>query len=87
MEMLYAQLWHVNASIVAGFTPRPGSQRNEASDSGDVPSAAEIAGCAAEHKDPHVIKFADACARENWLRPNPNFMRAAQSVLERTPRL
>ena len=39
---------------------------------------------AAEHKDPHAIKLAEACLREYWLRPNPVYLLAAQTVIKRT---
>jgi hypothetical protein len=43
-----------------------------------------IANRAAEHKDPHAIKFAEACPSEYWLRPNPIYLLAAQKMIERS---
>jgi hypothetical protein len=85
IEALYSQLWHVNAAIVCGFTPPPASDRIAPANLGDVPASQEIVAQATEHMDPHVLKFTEACAREHALRPDPVYMFAAQSVLQRTP--
>jgi len=52
-----------------------------------LPAPAEMAARAAEHGDPHVVKFTEACIRENALRPDPVYLLAAQHVLDRTPAL
>jgi hypothetical protein len=35
-----------------------------------------------EHKDPHVVKFTEACLRENAIRPDPAYLLAAQHLIE-----
>lgn len=81
---VYAQLWQVNAAITAGFTTRKGHGVEPAHD-GDVPSSDELVARAVEHRDPHVLKFTEACVRENALRPDPAYLLAALHVIEATP--
>jgi hypothetical protein len=83
MNALYAQLWHVGAAIVSGFTP-PSNSAAHLLASENVPNAAMVIELAVEHGDPHVVKFAEACVSEHWLNPNPIYLLAAQSVRERT---
>jgi hypothetical protein len=89
---LYARMFRTGAAIVVGFTPSdggsPGSGGDRASGDGDseVPSLDEVVAGAVEHRDPHAIKFAEACAREHARRPDPVYLRAARQVLDRTPR-
>jgi hypothetical protein len=45
----------------------------------------ELVGRAVEHRDPHVLKFTEACAREHAIGPNPVYLHAAQHVLAVTP--
>jgi len=72
---------------VVGFTPPPPLGEQPGLDARDAPTAADVSARAGEHQDPHVIKFAEACARENALRPDPVYMLAAQHVLEHMPSL
>jgi hypothetical protein len=93
---LYARMWRTGAAIVCGFTPgggggsagsggRPAGDASRADD-GDVPALDDVLARAVEHRDPHAIKFAEACAREHARRPDPVYLRAARHVLDRTPR-
>jgi hypothetical protein len=84
-EQVYAQLWHVDAAIAAGFLPRPGGQDDPDVGEGEPPTPAELSARAAEHKDPHVVKFTEACIREHALRPDPAYLLAAQHVMEWAP--
>lgn len=104
VELLYAQLWHVNAAIVTGFTPPPapspsgspavangngnGAGAGPAGDGtpGDVPAPEDVLARAAEHRDTHALKFAEACVREHAVRPDPAYLLAAQHVVEVVPR-
>ena len=83
----HAQLWHVDAAIAAGFTSRPISQAGSRAEEADTPAvtAGELVARAAEHKDPHVVKFTEACLREDALRPDPAYRLAAQHVIDHTP--
>jgi hypothetical protein len=86
VNTVYAQLWHVGAAIVCGFTARAdGSRRSTAADPATVPTAGQISARAAEHRDPHAVKFSEACLREHTVRDDPVYLRAAQHVLDRTP--
>jgi AcrR family transcriptional regulator len=44
-----------------------------------------IAAHAVVHRDPHAVKFTEACLREHARRPDPAYLGAAQALLERTP--
>jgi hypothetical protein len=83
IESLYAQLWQVNAAIIAGFTPPRPSY--EPSTDVDSPTAEELVALAIEHQDPHVLKFTEASLRELAVRADPVYLLAARSVLQRTP--
>jgi hypothetical protein len=93
VQAVYAQLWHGGAAIACGFlepTTAGGSSPAGGSLTDDeppvpLPAPAEMAARAAEHGDPHVVKFTEACIRENALRPDPVYLLAAQHVLDRTP--
>lgn len=87
-EQVYAQLWQVDAAIASGFVPASGRPRaaGDGDDAGvPVPSPDELAARAAGHRDPHAVKFTEACIRENALRPDPAYLLAAREVLKRTP--
>lgn len=87
-ERVYAHLWHVDAAIAAAFLPAPGShghQSGQDGQRGDPPTPAELTARAVEHKDPHVVKFTEACLRENALRPDPAYLLAAQHLIDTTP--
>lgn len=87
VRAVYTQLWHVGAAIACGFLDPTGTI--EASPPEDQPPAlptlAELAARAAEHGDPHAVKFTEACLRENTLRPDPVYVRATHHVLGHTP--
>jgi hypothetical protein len=87
-ETVYAQLWQVDAAIACGFLLPTGPIPNGSTtptEERDVPSPAEIAARAVEHRDPHVVKYTEACLREHSRRPDPAYLLAAQALFERTP--
>jgi hypothetical protein len=95
-DQLYARMWRTGAAIVCGFTPAdrggsavsgvgPAGDASRDGD-GDVPSLEDVIADAVEHRDPHAIKFAEACAREHARRPDSVYLRAARHVVNRTPR-
>jgi hypothetical protein len=51
----------------------------------EAPSPPELVARATEHKDPHVVKFTEACLREHALRADPVYLLAAQHVIDKTP--
>jgi Questin oxidase-like len=95
-DSVYARVWQTSAAIVCGFAPnRPAMDRD-----GRAAAAArdgraadqvvlapnELAARAVEHRDPHAIKFTEACLREHRRRPDPVYLRAAQHVIDHMPR-
>lgn len=83
-EQMYAQLWQVDAAITSGFNVRPRGSGTVAQDR-EASTVGELIDRAAEHKDPHVVKFTEACVREHALRPDPAYLLAAQHVVDQTP--
>lgn len=92
-ERVHAWMWQVDAAIVSGFVaaptpsgegPRPADAEAEA-DAEAVPDRGDLAARAAEHGDPHVVKFTEACLREHARRPDPVYLLAAEALHRRTP--
>jgi hypothetical protein len=85
-RQLYTQLWHVDAAIATGFTPAPASEAT-APDPGDTepPDPSELVARAADHQDPHVVKFTEACLREHAVRSDPVYLLAARHAMDRIP--
>jgi hypothetical protein len=84
-ERLYAHLWQVGAAIVVGFTPAASPER-PAPIVDRVPLRPdELVARAIKHRDPHVVKFTEACAREHALVPDAVYLHAAEHVLAHTP--
>lgn len=88
-EELYALMWQTSAAIVCGFAPPPGDPGGAgatAGDGDDAPDLDEAIARAVDHRDEHVIKFVEACVRENDRRPDPVYARAAHHVADHMPR-
>jgi hypothetical protein len=83
IDAVYARVWQVNAALLAGFTRTP--QRMSDVHLEHVPDAVELAARAAEHPDPHVVKFTEACLREHAHRPDPVYLAAADDLVARVP--
>jgi hypothetical protein len=83
-EDMYGLLWEVGAAIIVSFTPR--LRAPFAGIGVDPPSPSELVARAVDHRDPHVLKFTDACLREHALNPDPCYLHAIHHVLRRTPR-
>jgi hypothetical protein len=75
----------VSAAIVSGFTTGAAPAAPPAADEADPPPLSEILARATEHRDTHVLKFAEAIAREHALRPDPAYLLAANHVIEQLP--
>ena len=84
-ERLYAQLWHVNAAIAVGFVHRPNTSTAGPGSEVQPPQPDELASRAAEHGDPHVIKYTEAAVAEHRLRPAPSYLQAAAQLIAATP--
>jgi hypothetical protein len=81
---MYGLLWEVGAAVVVSFAPRRGAPAP--SINVDPTSPSQLVARALEHRDPHVLKFTDACLREHALNPDPRYLHAAHHVLRQTPR-
>lgn len=84
-EPSVAAMWRVHVAMLAMFTRDAGAEQQSldiASRNGP-PSWQDLFGRAAENGDEHVIKFTEACARENALQPDPRFPAAVQAALDR----
>ena len=89
-RLVYGYLWRVDAAIVAGFVPSPVDAATLApagDDPPEMPTPPDLVTQAAEHRDPHVVKFTATCLSENALAPDPAYLLAAQHVIHKTPPL
>jgi hypothetical protein len=80
-----AAMWRTHLALVLTFT---GGRDNEhlamsLAVESEAPSLEELAARAVEHQDEHVIKFTEACLRENLLRPDPRFAAAVHAAHQR----
>ncbi|MCX4472655.1 questin oxidase family protein [Micromonospora sp. NBC_01655] len=82
-----AAVWQLHVALLLAFTgdPRGEDTAREVALQADVPPFDELVARAVEHKDEHVIKFTEACLRENGLRPDPRYAAAVQTAQERIP--
>jgi hypothetical protein len=80
---LAAHLWHVGAAITVAFTPTS-PVATEPVELEPQP-VDDLLAQAAEHGDPHVLKFTDACAREHAINPEPVYLAAAAHVARQLP--
>jgi hypothetical protein len=83
-EAVYAHLWQVSAAIVCGFTPASLRMKGEVHDVDEIIAPAELVARAVEHRDPHVLKFAEVCLSEHWHRSDPVYLIAAEHLLKTT---
>ena len=83
--MSVAAMWHVHVVLLMMFTRGPGAERQALHDASraELPSWGDVFGRALDNGDEHVIKFTEACYRENALQPDPRFAHAAQGALQR----
>jgi len=83
--MSVAAMWHVHVVLLMMFTRGPGAERQALHDASraELPSWGDVFGRALDNGDEHVIKFTEACYRENALQPDPRFAHAAQAALQR----
>jgi len=84
LSTLYARAWHVNAAIIVGFTPAMTSGAELRLDDTSL-TVDDVVARAVDHGDTHVLKFAEACARENRIAPDPAYDLAAARVADRVP--
>jgi hypothetical protein len=80
-EDVYGLLWKVGAAVTVTFTP----QKTAGLIDLDAPSSRELVARAVEHRDPHALKFTDACVGEYALNPDPRYLHAADHVLRNVP--
>lgn len=85
--MSIAAMWHVHVALLLMFTSDTGTEAQslaDASHSG-LPSWQELFERAIVHGDEHVIKFTEACYRENAIQPDPRFAAAVQAAQRKIP--
>jgi hypothetical protein len=80
-----AAMWRVHVALLLMFTQDAGTERDSlgAASDGGVPPWHDLFSRALENGDEHVIKFTEACYRENALQPDPRFPAAVQAALDR----
>jgi hypothetical protein len=80
-----AAMWRVHVALLLMFTQDTGAEGDSlaAASGAGVPSWQDLFGSALENGDEHVIKFTEACYRENALQPDPRFPAAVQAALDR----
>jgi hypothetical protein len=80
---LAAHVWHVGAAVTIAFTPTSAAAAGPTeAEPGPVE---ELLARAVEHRDPHVLKFTEACVREYAINPEPVYLAAAAHVARRLP--
>jgi len=82
-----AAVWQLHVALLLAFTGGRGGEDSalEVARQAEVPPFDELIARAVEHKDEHVIKFTEACLRENGLRPDPRYAVAVQAAQQRIP--
>ncbi|MFI8996824.1 questin oxidase family protein [Streptomyces sp. NPDC053542] len=82
-----AAVWQLHVALLLSFTGgrRGEDTARETALETEVPPFGELIARAVEHKDEHVIKFTEACLRENGLRPDPRYAAAVQAAQLRIP--
>jgi hypothetical protein len=80
-----AAMWQVHVALLLMFTSSSSGERESLHNAAvaAAPSWQELFGQALTHGDEHVIKFAEACYRENALQPDPRFAYAAHAAAQR----
>lgn len=84
IDQVIPALVKVTAGLAVGFAHRRPSPADTGAQPGAPPDAALLSARAAAHADPHVIKLTDACLREHAIRPDPVYLHAAWSYVERS---
>lgn len=84
----YGYLWQASAAVASVFaTPaKPGPEADGQIDEPTLETD-ELIRRAIAHGDEHTIKLAEACLREDQIRPDPAYRAAAEAVLNRTAEL
>jgi Questin oxidase-like len=82
-----AAMWHVHVALLLMFTNDTGTEAQSLADASHttLPSWQELFERAIVHGDEHVIKFTEACYRENAIQPDPRFAAAVQAAQRRIP--
>ncbi|MDD4866283.1 MAG: questin oxidase family protein [Mycobacterium sp.] len=85
--MSVAAMWHVHVALLLMFTDDAGTEAHSLATASDtaLPSWQELFERAVVHGDEHVIKFTEACYRENAIQPDPRFAAAVQGAQRRIP--
>lgn len=84
----FVAVWEAVAAVLANFAQPKAeeTQRTLAERDEEVPGEVELAARAVDNGDEHAIKFAEACIRENRIRPDERYLLAAARMVPRLPR-
>lgn len=82
-----AAMWRVHLALLLMFTSEVRAERESLANASDAEplSWQELFGRALVHGDEHVVKFTEACYRENAIQPDPRFAAAVQAAWRRIP--
>nr|WP_318546871.1 hypothetical protein [Mycobacterium lepraemurium] len=83
--MSVAAMWHAHVALLLMFTDDAGTEAQSLAIASNtaLPSWQELFDRAVVYGDEHVIKFTEACYRENALQPDPRFAAAVQTAQRR----
>jgi hypothetical protein len=86
--MSLTAMWRAHIGMLQTFTRGTNSEGDSLSQAAETSLRPwyELHLGALEHGDEHVIKFTEACSRENALQPDPRFAAAASAAQQRIPR-
>jgi hypothetical protein len=81
-------MWRTHIGMLRTFTRDTGDERGSLRLAAEtpLPSWEDLYRTALEHGDEHVVKFTEACSRENALQPDPRFPAAVTAALHRIVR-
>jgi hypothetical protein len=85
VEIAYAQLWQVGAALVAALSTQPVTLSESSPPRRETASADSLTAAALECRDPHAVKFTEACLREHAIHPDPVYLEAADHVISHLP--
>ncbi|MCV7235308.1 hypothetical protein BST20_23475 [Mycobacterium branderi] len=82
-----AAMWRVHLALLLMFTSEVGAEPESLAAASDTEllSWHELFERALVNGDEHVVKFTEACYRENAIRPDPRFAAAVQAAQHRIP--
>jgi Questin oxidase-like len=82
-----AAIWRIQVALLFMFARSGGGEHDRLKDAANVDKLSwrDLFGRALVHGDEHIIKFTEACYRENVIQPDPRFAAAVGAALQRIP--